>query len=65
MSGHLVSMDVLELVGVSDLKRKLLDLILKMKSLDLHHDEVTCLKFLVLLNPGMLLNISFIIHCAK
>lgn len=54
MSGHLVSVDLLEMVGVSDLKMKLLDLIVKMKSLDLHHDEVTCLKFLVLLNPGTL-----------
>ena len=48
----MVSIDALDQVGLSDVKERLVDLASKFRELKLDHNEFTCLKFLILLNPG-------------
>ena len=53
MNGHSLSLDSLDELGLSDMKDKIIDLVRKMKELKIDMNEYICLKFLILLNPGM------------
>ena len=52
VSGHRLSLDCLDELGLMDMKDKILDLVRKMKELKIDNNEYICLKFLILLNPG-------------
>ncbi len=52
MTGHMVGMDSLSEVGLGDVKERLSDLIHKFWDLKFDNNDFTCLKFLILLNPG-------------
>lgn len=52
ITGDMVDMQILERMGLEDIKDRLVDLIIKFRELKLDANEFTCLKFLILLNPG-------------
>lgn len=52
-NGHKLSLECLDDLGVSDIKDRILDIVRKMKELKIDDNEYTCLKFLILLNPGI------------
>lgn len=51
-SGHRIGFDVLDKLGLSDVKARIYELIKKAKDLKIDVYEYACLKFLILLNPG-------------
>ena len=53
MNGHSLNLDCLDELGLSDMKDKIIDLVRKMKELKIDINEYICLKFLILLNPGI------------
>jgi hypothetical protein len=58
-NGHRLSLDCLEDLGIPDIKDRILDIVRKMKELKIDDNEYTCLKFLILLNPGNWVTIIF------
>ena len=52
MTGHMVDIDILHRLGLGDTKDRLTELIVKFRELEFDANEFTCLKFLILLNPG-------------
>lgn len=52
ITGHMVDISILQRMGLADIKDRLTDLIAKFRELELDANEFTCLKFLILLNPG-------------
>lgn len=67
MSGHSLSLDCLDELGLSDMKDKIIDLVRKMKELKIDINEYICLKFLILLNPDVpdLENQEFVEGCQE
>ncbi|ELT95968.1 hypothetical protein CAPTEDRAFT_186691 [Capitella teleta] len=53
ITGHLVDIQILERMGLEDIKERLVDIIVKFRELKLDANEFTCLKFLILLNPDV------------
>jgi hypothetical protein len=54
ITGQMVDINILERMGLEDIKDRLVDLIVKFRELEFDANEFTCLKFLILLNPGAL-----------
>ncbi|XP_067662615.1 nuclear receptor subfamily 5 group A member 2-like isoform X1 [Haliotis asinina] len=52
-SGHRIGFDVLDKLGLSDVKARIYELIKKAKDLKIDVYEYACLKFLILLNPDV------------
>ena len=52
-NGYKLSLECLDDLGLSDMKDRILEIVRKMKELKIDENEYTCLKFLILLNPGM------------
>ena len=52
MTGHRIHISILERMGLSDCREHIQELIRKFRDLKLDQNEFTCLKFLILLNPG-------------
>ena len=52
MTGHFVSVAVLERVGLAALCDQLLELVRRVRQLRLDANEFTCLKYIILLNSG-------------
>ena len=50
--GPNIGLDILDKLGLGDVKSKLFDLIKKGKDLKMDFNEYMCLKFIILLNPG-------------
>jgi len=53
MTGDTVSVDALGIVGVSSLKDRLTELVRRVRELRLDLNEYICLKYILLLNPGL------------
>ena len=51
-NGQRINFDILDKLGLGDVKARLYELIKKMKELKIDDYEYACLKFLILLNPG-------------
>ena len=52
MTGHTVHIDILTRMDLAECKERLQKLIANFRDLKLDQNEYTCLKFLILLNPG-------------
>ena len=48
----MVSMDIVNFIGLDDCRDRLQETLKKFRDLKVDHHEYTCLKFLILLNPG-------------
>ena len=48
----MVSLDILNFIGLEDSRERLQEILKKFRDLKVDHNEYTCLKFLILLNPG-------------
>ena len=53
MTGDMVSVDALSIVGISSLKDRLTELVRRVRELRLDLNEYICLKYILLLNPGL------------
>jgi len=53
MTGDLVPVDTLNVVGVSSLRDRLTELVRRVRELRLDLNEYICLKYILLLNPGL------------
>lgn len=51
-NGPRLNFDVLDKLGLGDVRARLFELIKKSRELKLDYHEYMCLKFLILLNPG-------------
>ena len=54
MSGHTVDSTILDRMQLGDCREALVDVTAKFRDLTFDRNEYTCLKFLILLNPGWL-----------
>ncbi|ESO83898.1 hypothetical protein LOTGIDRAFT_196914 [Lottia gigantea] len=52
-NGQKINLDILDKLGLGDLKTRLLELIKKTKEVNLDIHEYACLKFIILLNPDV------------
>ena len=53
MTGDMVPVDALAVVGMLSLKDRLTDLVRRVRELRLDLNEYICLKYILLLNPGV------------
>jgi len=53
MTGDMVPVDVLGVVGIPNLKDRLTELVRRVRELRLDLNEYICLKYILLLNPGL------------
>ena len=53
MTGDMVPVDVLSVVGIPNLKDRLTELVRRVRELRLDLNEYICLKYILLLNPGL------------
>jgi len=53
MTGDMVPVDVLSVVGIPNLKDRLTELVRRVRELRLDLKEYICLKYILLLNPGL------------
>ena len=67
MTGHSVHIELLTRMGLTDCRERVHELIAKFRDLKLDRNEYTCLKFLILLNPGkyMCLTVLSILQVAN
>jgi len=63
VTGHFVSVAVLERVGLTSLCDQLLELVRRVRQLQLDANEFTCLKYIILLNSGTYLHCHHSIFC--
>ncbi len=49
----MVSVDILNYIGLEDCRDRLQEVVKKFRDLKVDHHEYTCLKFLILLDPGL------------
>jgi len=52
VTGHALPVDILAHIGLSGISDQLQELIRRIRALRLDASEYTCLKFVILLNPG-------------
>ena len=52
MSGLFVSDDILEEIGLGDLRDRIIQVVQHFRSLNVDSNEYVCLRYLVLMNPG-------------
>ena len=52
VTGHIVSMELLNVLGLVTFADQMLELVRRLKELNLDINECVCLKFVILLNPG-------------
>jgi len=50
----MLSLESLDDLGLGDLRERIVEIVRKMKEVKIDDNEYTCLKFLILLNPGKL-----------
>ena len=53
LNGKKLTLDCLDRLGLPAAKESIFDLVRKMKELKIDINEYLCLKFLILLNPGV------------
>jgi len=53
-NGYMLSLESLDDLGLGDLRERIVEIVRKMKEVKIDDNEYTCLKFLILLNPGKL-----------
>jgi len=58
VTGHMISMEILSRLGLGNITSQVVDLVQKLQLLKVDVNDYLCLKFVILLNPGM--NICFI-----
>ncbi len=51
-SGHMVSLTILDRLGLSECKKRLVELCKQFREIKVDKNEYTCLRFLILLNSG-------------
>ena len=54
-TGDVVSVDALNVIGMSSLRDRLTELVRRVRELRLDLNEYICLKYILLLNPGLCL----------
>ena len=65
VTGHFVSVTVLERVGLGAMCDQLLELVRRVRQLRLDANEFTCLKYIILLNSGMVIVCVVVITRAR
>jgi len=53
MTGDMVPVDALSVIGMSSLRDRLTELVRRVRELRLDLNEYICLKYILLLNPGL------------
>jgi len=53
MTGDMVPVDAVSIIGMSSLKDRLTELVRRVRELRLDLNEYICLKYILLLNPGL------------
>ena len=61
----MVSMDIVNFIGLDDCRERLQETLKKFRDLKVDHHEYTCLKFLILLNPGKNFEFSLHLSCLR
>lgn len=66
-NGHKLNLETLDILGIPDMKDRVIDIVRKMRDLKIDDNEYTCLKFLILLNPDVagLENQEFVESCQE
>ena len=52
INGQKISLDCIDMIGAGEMRERVVDLMRKFRELQLDHNEHTCLRYLILLNPG-------------
>lgn len=52
-TGHVISVETTRQIGLGNITDRVLELVQKLRNLSFDANEYICLKFLILLNPGM------------
>ena len=63
MTGDMVPVDAVNIIGMSSLKDRLMELVRRVRELRLDLNEYICLKYILLLNPGLSAILSLCILC--
>ena len=53
MSGHVVPLKFMDAIGIGNLEVRVRQIVKNLRSLRLNRQEVVCLKYIVLLSPGL------------
>ena len=63
MNGLVISDEILDDIGLTDLRERIAEVVQHFRSLNVDSNEYVCLRYLVLMNPGNIHLYSYQVPC--